>query len=126
MRLPEFRRSAARAWRLDPRQNGCRGPHAAARRPPAHRAAHATHIAARTHYRCAMESASSSGAATAREGLTPAERAELGRARRKAVPRSRHAELELPAGRRDPVELVDRQAAARVAQLVPLRYGRGV
>jgi uncharacterized protein (DUF2252 family) len=71
-----------------------------------------------------MESASSSGAATAREGLTPAERAELGRARRKAVPRSRHAELELPAGRADPVELLERQAATRVAELVPIRYGR--
>jgi uncharacterized protein (DUF2252 family) len=71
-----------------------------------------------------MASASSSGTARAREGLTAAQRAELGRARRKAVPRSRHAELELPAGRADPIELLERQAATRVAELVPIRYGR--
>jgi len=40
------------------------------------------------------------------------------------VPRSRHAELELPAARADPVELLERQAATRVAELVPIRYGR--
>lgn len=51
-------------------------------------------------------------------------RAALGKAARKAVPRSSHGELpEAPAGR-DPVALLEQQAAARVPELVPIRYGR--
>jgi uncharacterized protein (DUF2252 family) len=71
-----------------------------------------------------MTSASSSRTASARRRLTPSERAERGRARRKAIPRSCHAELDLPAERPDPVELLESQAATRVPELVPIRYGR--
>jgi uncharacterized protein (DUF2252 family) len=56
--------------------------------------------------------------------LTSAERARRGRARRKAVPRSGHATFAPPAERPDPLELLERQAATRVAELVPIRYGR--
>ena len=56
--------------------------------------------------------------------LTPSERAARGRAERAEVPRSAHADLELPAHRRDPVELLEEQAQTRVPELVPIRYGR--
>ncbi|MGW6456744.1 DUF2252 domain-containing protein [Streptomyces sp. NPDC055078] len=56
--------------------------------------------------------------------LTPGERAAKGRAARKKVPRSGHAEVGGVAGRRDPVEVVEEQSAARVPELVPIRYGR--
>ncbi|HEX7244325.1 MAG TPA: DUF2252 domain-containing protein [Solirubrobacterales bacterium] len=55
---------------------------------------------------------------------TPAERAEAGRAARRAAPRSDHAGWAPAADRADPVELLERQAVTRVGQLVPLRYGR--
>ena len=56
--------------------------------------------------------------------LTPAERAARGKAARKKAPRSAHARWEAPAGRPDPVGLLEEQAADRVADLVPIRYGR--
>ena len=56
--------------------------------------------------------------------LTIDEREALGRAQRKAVPRSAHAGWEPASDRRDPVELLEEQAASRVPDLVPLRYGR--
>ena len=55
---------------------------------------------------------------------TTAERIALGRAARKEVPRLRHALLELPSSRPDPVALLERQAETRVPDLVPIRYGR--
>ena len=55
---------------------------------------------------------------------TPQERAAAGRAARKRAPRSSHGEWEPSAGRLDPVDLLERQAASRVGRLVPLRYGR--
>lgn len=55
---------------------------------------------------------------------TPEERAAAGRAARAAVPRSSHGEWSVPAGRSDPVELLESQSATRVGQLVPLRYAR--
>jgi uncharacterized protein (DUF2252 family) len=55
---------------------------------------------------------------------TTAERIALGRAARKEVPRLRHAAVELPADRPDPVALLERQAESRVPELVPIRYGR--
>ncbi len=55
---------------------------------------------------------------------TPAERESAGRAARAAVPRSAHAEWVPAAERRDPVDLLERQAATRVGRLVPLRYER--
>ena len=55
---------------------------------------------------------------------TPAERAARGKAARAEVPRSVHGQWEQPANRRDPVELLEEQSAARVPELVPIRYGR--
>jgi uncharacterized protein (DUF2252 family) len=56
--------------------------------------------------------------------LTVAERAQRGRAARKEVPRSSHAMFEPGPGRLDPISLLERQAATRVPELVPIRYGR--
>jgi uncharacterized protein (DUF2252 family) len=56
--------------------------------------------------------------------LTPAQRAALGKAARKRAPRSSHARWEAPAGRPDPVGLLEEQAADRLPELVPIRYGR--
>ncbi|MGW0553233.1 DUF2252 domain-containing protein [Streptomyces sp. NPDC002926] len=55
---------------------------------------------------------------------TPQERAARGKAARDRVPRSSHALFEPPANRTDPVEIVERQSAARVPELVPIRYAR--
>lgn len=55
---------------------------------------------------------------------TPQERAEQGRALRSEVPRSCHAEFSPTASRTDPVDIIERQSALRVPELVPLRYGR--
>ncbi|MFI5798780.1 DUF2252 domain-containing protein [Streptomyces sp. NPDC051677] len=55
---------------------------------------------------------------------TPKERAERGRVARAAVPRSAHAEFTPPPKRTDPVDIIDAQSAKRVAELVPIRYGR--
>ncbi|MFI8007400.1 DUF2252 domain-containing protein [Streptomyces sp. NPDC086010] len=57
-------------------------------------------------------------------GATPQERAALGRAARKRAPRSAHRVFEPPAGRPDPLALLEAQSAARVHELVPIRYGR--
>ena len=40
------------------------------------------------------------------------------------APRSGHGEWEPASDRRDPVELLEEQAATRVPELVPIRYGR--
>ncbi|HEY5222638.1 MAG TPA: DUF2252 domain-containing protein [Microbacteriaceae bacterium] len=52
------------------------------------------------------------------------ERHESGRAARKSVPRSAHARWAARPDRADPVALLEEQAASRVAELVPIRYGR--
>ena len=70
--------------------------------------------------------------ATARESgangkvphLSLAERAARGKAERAEVPRSVHCEWLAPSGHRDPVALLEEQAASRVPELVPIRYGR--
>jgi uncharacterized protein (DUF2252 family) len=56
--------------------------------------------------------------------LTPAERAARGKAARSAVPRDSHAVYDPLADRPDPVGLLERQAATRLPDLVPVRYGR--
>ena len=56
--------------------------------------------------------------------LTPEERAANGKAARADVPRSAHGEWEPASDRRDVVELLEEQAASRVPDLVPVRYGR--
>ena len=49
---------------------------------------------------------------------------EAGKEFRKSVPRSAHAEWTPPADRPDPVATLEAQAANRVPDLVPIRYGR--
>jgi uncharacterized protein (DUF2252 family) len=56
--------------------------------------------------------------------ITPAERAAMGKAARSKAPRSIHAAWDPPAKRPDPVDLLEAQAATRVPELVPIRYGR--
>ena len=58
------------------------------------------------------------------ERRTPAERAAAGKALRASVPRSSHAAFEPAADRPDPIDTLERQAALRVPELVPIRYGR--
>ena len=61
-----------------------------------------------------------------REALptTRAERSEAGRALRKAVPRSSHADWTPWSGRRDPIDVLEAQGDSRAPELVPIRYGR--
>jgi uncharacterized protein (DUF2252 family) len=56
--------------------------------------------------------------------FTAAERAARGKATRAEVPRSSHAGWEPSPVRPDPIELLEQQAASRVPELVPIRYGR--
>ena len=58
------------------------------------------------------------------EHLTPAERAARGKEARATAPRSAHGEWAPASDRFDVVELLEEQAASRVPELVPLRYGR--
>ncbi|MFE7748792.1 DUF2252 domain-containing protein [Streptomyces sp. NPDC057428] len=60
----------------------------------------------------------------AEPGASPGERAALGRAARKRAPRSSHRTYDPPAGRPDPLALLEAQSAARVRELVPIRYSR--
>jgi len=54
----------------------------------------------------------------------PAERASAGKATRSRLPRSDHAAWEPPVERPDPIDLLEAQAATRVSELIPIRYGR--
>ena len=56
--------------------------------------------------------------------LTVAERVARGKAARQEVPRTSHASFSAGPVRPDPVALLEGQAASRVAELVPIRYGR--
>jgi uncharacterized protein (DUF2252 family) len=56
--------------------------------------------------------------------FTVAERAARGKAVRQEIPRRLHAAWEAPPQRADPVALLEEQAASRVPELVPIRYGR--
>jgi uncharacterized protein (DUF2252 family) len=56
--------------------------------------------------------------------LTPAERVERGRIARTQVPRDSHAMFERQPDRPDPLSLLAAQAASRVPELVPVRWGR--
>ncbi|MFD7816378.1 DUF2252 domain-containing protein [Streptomyces sp. NPDC059785] len=56
--------------------------------------------------------------------LTPQERAARGRAARALVPRTDHGEYDPAADRPSPVDVVERQSASRLPELVPIRYGR--
>ncbi len=54
----------------------------------------------------------------------PGDRAARGKSCRSKAPRSSHAAWEPPPDRRDPIALLEEQAAERVPELVPIRYGR--
>jgi uncharacterized protein (DUF2252 family) len=56
--------------------------------------------------------------------LSAAERAALGKAARTETPRESHAAFEPAKNRPDPVKLLEQQAAGRVPELLPIRYGR--
>src|SRR6516164_8064613 len=56
--------------------------------------------------------------------VTADERAAHGKALRKEVPHERHAEWAPPKKRADPVEILQKQSADRMTDLVPIRYGR--
>ena len=56
--------------------------------------------------------------------LTVAERAARGKAARSEAPRAGHGAFEPAPDRTNPIELLERQAATRVPELVPVRYGR--
>jgi uncharacterized protein (DUF2252 family) len=56
--------------------------------------------------------------------LSVGERRDLGRAARKALPREAHAAWRAPEQRRSPVDVLEEQAASRLPDLVPVRYGR--
>ncbi len=56
--------------------------------------------------------------------LTAPERVARGKAARREVPRASHADFSPGPYRPDPVALLEAQATSRVAELVPIRYGR--
>jgi uncharacterized protein (DUF2252 family) len=56
--------------------------------------------------------------------LTTAERAARGKAARASAPRTSHAVFQPAPDRPDPVALLEQQAATRVPELVPIRWGR--
>ena len=70
------------------------------------------------------EDGRASGQAGRVEHLTMAERAARGKAERKLVPLSVHGEWQPSSDRPGPVGLLEEQAASRVQELVPIRYGR--
>ena len=52
------------------------------------------------------------------------DRFERGRALRKEVPRSAHAEWTAPSSRADPIDVLEASNETRVRELIPIRYGR--
>jgi uncharacterized protein (DUF2252 family) len=55
---------------------------------------------------------------------TVAERVALGKAARRQVPRSSHAEFRPSGARRSPLDVLEEQGRNRVQELLPIRYGR--
>ena len=66
------------------------------------------------------------GAQITTDVLSVGDRMEAGRALRETVPRASHAEFSPAPDRPNPIELLQGQAADRVVDLVPIRYGRMV
>ena len=64
------------------------------------------------------------GASAQPRRRTPAERRAAGKARRVAVPLDSHAAFSRNAAAPDPVTLLEEQAASRLPELGPIRYGR--
>ncbi|WP_301374935.1 DUF2252 domain-containing protein [Streptomyces xanthophaeus] len=74
-----------------------------------------------------MRDRAATAATTATDGgprLSPEERAVNGRTARAASPRSAHGDFEPSADRLDPMDVIERQSATRLQELVPIRYGR--
>ncbi|MDH5243632.1 MAG: DUF2252 domain-containing protein, partial [Chloroflexota bacterium] len=65
-------------------------------------------------------------AAARKAAVTAAERRAKGRELRDVVPRASHADWTPSGDRTDPVALLEAQNVDRVADLVPIRYGRMV
>ena len=57
-------------------------------------------------------------------GSSPADRAALGKAARQQAPRTSHGEWAPSPDRQSPVDILAEQDESRVADLVPVRYGR--
>ena len=55
---------------------------------------------------------------------TVEERVARGRTARQRAPRTSHAQFQVSPDRPDPISLLEEQAATRVPELVPIRYGR--
>ncbi len=72
----------------------------------------------------AEEQAPRFASAWRRAHMTVDERAARGRVARDKAPRSAHGQWEPAPGRPDPIALLEEQAESRVADLVPIRYGR--
>jgi len=76
-----------------------------------------------------LQSATTSGAREDRSPrkvahLSPEQRVARGKAARNETPRSSHGRWDPATNRPDPITLLEHQAASRVPELVPLRYGR--
>ena len=84
----------------------------------------ATHITEEQHRDANVAVRRASGRRRALPHLTAEERAAMGKAARAVAPRASHGDWAPAADRRDPVELLEEQAASRVPELVPIRYGR--
>src|SRR5512135_2754694 len=56
--------------------------------------------------------------------LTVQERVKTGKDARTRCPRSTHAAWDPPPDRPDPIDLLEAQAATRILELIPIRYGR--
>jgi uncharacterized protein (DUF2252 family) len=56
--------------------------------------------------------------------LSSQDRAKQGKKARVDVPLAAHAQWDPPAGRTDPIDHLEGQAATRIEELVPIRYGR--
>ncbi len=104
------------------------GPPAPGAPSPAAEKSPAPKRAGRSRKRPAAKSGASRGRRSSRPKdpahLTPAERAARGKAARAEVGRSVLGEWGPASNRRDPVDLLEEQAASRVPELVPIRYGR--
>ena len=62
--------------------------------------------------------------APSHEVLSPGQWRAKGSEQRRLAPRSSHAQWIPPAGRPDPVAILEEQAKTRVPDLIPIRYGR--
>jgi uncharacterized protein (DUF2252 family) len=72
----------------------------------------------------AAQAAASAVPGIATPYLSAGDRRAEGKALRDAVPRMSHAGWKPPKGRRDPVELLSESNAGRLADLIPIRFGR--